>query len=64
MLYGFAGLVDGLGRRINAELGGNARFVATGGLATTIVPFTETITEIDDLLTLKGLRIIDERNRA
>lgn len=64
VLYGCAGLVDGLGRRINAELGGNARFVATGGLATTIVPFTETITEIDDLLTLKGLRIIDERNRG
>lgn len=64
VLYGFAGLVDGIGRRINAELGGNARFIATGGLASTIVPFTETITEIDELLTLRGLRIIDERNRA
>ncbi len=64
VLFGFAGLVDGIGRRINAELGGNARFIATGGFASVIVPFTETITEIDDLLTLKGLRIIHERNRA
>jgi len=64
VLFGFAGLVDGIGRRINIELGGNARFIATGGFASTIVPFTETITEIDDLLTLKGLRIIYERNRA
>ncbi len=64
VLFGFAGLVDGLGRRINAELGGNAKFIATGGLASVIVPYTETITEIDELLTLKGLRIIHERNRG
>lgn len=64
VLFGFAGLVDGLGRRINAELGGKAKFIATGGLASVIVPYTETITEIDDLLTLKGLRIIHERNRG
>ncbi|MBK5233799.1 MAG: type III pantothenate kinase [Thermoleophilia bacterium] len=64
VLFGFAGLVDGLGRRINAELGGNAKFIATGGLASVVVPYTETITEIDDLLTLKGLRIIHERNRG
>jgi type III pantothenate kinase len=64
VLYGFAGLVDGIARRINRELGGNARFIATGGLAPTLVPHTETITEIDDLLTLKGLRIIHERNHG
>ncbi|MEX1219474.1 MAG: type III pantothenate kinase [Solirubrobacterales bacterium] len=64
VLYGFAGLVDGISRRINAELGGEARFIATGGFASTIVPLTETITEIDELLTLKGLRIIHERNRG
>lgn len=63
-VYGFAGLVDGIARRINAELGGRARFIATGGLADRIVPHCEEISEIDDQLTLKGLRIIHERNRT
>ena len=64
VLYGFAGLVDGIARRINGELGGNARFIATGGYANWVVPYSEEIDEIDDLLTLKGLRIIHERNRG
>ena len=63
VLFGFAGLVDGIARRIDAETGGGARFIATGGFAATIVPFTETLSEIDPHLTLKGLRIIEERNR-
>lgn len=62
VLYGFAGLVDGIARRVNAELGGKAHFIATGGYASSIVPFCEVIDEVDDLLTLKGLRIIHERN--
>jgi type III pantothenate kinase len=62
VVYGFAGLIDGVARRIEAELG-EARFLATGGLASAIVPFTETIDEVEDKLTLKGLRIIHERNR-
>ena len=62
VLYGFAGLVDGIARRINQELGGNARFITTGGYANWIVPYSEELDEIDDLLTLKGLRIIHERN--
>jgi len=64
VLYGFAGLVDGIARRINRELGGSARFIATGGYAHSIVPYSEEIDEIDELLTLKGLRIIHERNRG
>jgi type III pantothenate kinase len=62
VVYGFAGLIDGVARRIDAELGGEVPFVATGGLAAAIVPFCETIDEVDDLLTLTGLRIINERN--
>jgi len=62
VVYGFAGLIDGVARRIEAELG-EARFLATGGLAAAIVPFTETIDTVDDLLTLKGLRIIYDRSQ-
>lgn len=60
-VFGFAGLIDGIARRIEEELG-EARFLATGGLAEAIVPFTETIDEVDDLLTLRGLRLIYDRN--
>jgi type III pantothenate kinase len=61
VVFGFAGLIDGVARRIEEELG-EARFLATGGLASTIVPFTETIEEVDEMLTLTGLRLIHERN--
>ena len=55
-VFGFAGMIDGVVRRIEDELG-EARLLATGGLAAAIVPFTETIDEVDDMLTLKGLRL-------
>jgi type III pantothenate kinase len=60
--YGFAGLVDGINRRLANELGEEATFIATGGLAPTIAPHCETIDEVDPLLTLRGLRLIYERN--
>jgi type III pantothenate kinase len=63
VVYGFAGLIDGIARRLAGELGDGTTFIATGGLASAIVPFCETIDEIDDLLTLTGLRLIHERNR-
>jgi type III pantothenate kinase len=59
-VFGFAGMIDGIVRRIEEELG-EARLIATGGLASVIVPFTETIEEVDDMLTLKGLRLIHDR---
>ncbi len=60
--YGFAGLVDGIDRRLADALGEKATFIATGGLASTIAPHCETIDETDELLTLRGLQLIYERN--
>jgi type III pantothenate kinase len=62
VVYGFAGLIDGVARRLEEEMGEGVEFIATGGLAQSIVPYCETIEEIDDLLTLTGLRLIHERN--
>ena len=52
--YGFAGLVDGIDRRLAEALGEPATFIATGGLAATIAPHCETIDEVDPLLTSAG----------
>jgi type III pantothenate kinase len=63
-VYGFAGQVDAIVRRIREELEESAVAVATGGLADPIVPHCEEIDEVDDLLTLTGLRLLWERNRS
>ena len=64
IVYGFAGQVDGIVGRLREEMGDELTAIATGGLAGSIAPFCEQIDETDDLLTLTGLRLIWERNRA
>jgi type III pantothenate kinase len=61
VVYGFAGQVDGIVGRMQAELGGGARVVVTGGLAGLIAPHCETVDEHVPDLTLEGLRLVYER---
>jgi type III pantothenate kinase len=63
LYYGYIGLVDGILERIFAELGQKPRVIATGGLARMVAADSRYIAEIDDLLTLDGLRALFERNR-
>ncbi|NIA24966.1 MAG: type III pantothenate kinase [Gammaproteobacteria bacterium] len=62
LLYGHAGLVDGIMTRIVDELGPDTATVATGGLASVIVPHCHTVDDIDEFLTLSGLRLLWDRN--
>jgi type III pantothenate kinase len=63
MVYGTAAQVDGLVRRITAELGTEpTAVVATGGLAPVVIEQCETITHYEPNLTLHGLRMIWDRN--
>jgi type III pantothenate kinase len=62
LYYGYIGLVDGILERMIAELGPATKTVATGGLASLIAGDSKYLAEVDDMLTLNGLRIIYERN--
>ena len=64
LYYGYIGLVDGILDRIVAELGEKPRVIASGIMAHLIAADSRHISEIDDMLTLDGLRILFERNRA
>jgi type III pantothenate kinase len=68
LVYGYAGMVDALVERIRAEVepiwGSAAKCIATGGLAPLIATETKTIEATDDLLTLKGLKILYQRNAS
>jgi type III pantothenate kinase len=61
LLHGYTGLVREIVTRMKEELGENTRVLATGGLARFLVTETGIVDEVDELLTLHGLRIIHER---
>ncbi|MFL6076298.1 MAG: type III pantothenate kinase [Mycobacteriales bacterium] len=63
IVFGFAGQVDGIIRRIIAELGPDTCVVATGGLAPLVIAESETINDYEPDLTLIGLRLVWEKNR-
>lgn len=64
LFYGYLGLVEGIIDRMKRELRSDPVVVATGGLAGILAKESSKIHEIDENLTLEGLRIIYERNRA
>jgi type III pantothenate kinase len=62
IIYGYAGLVDGIVARMKKELSPEAKVVATGGLAELVAPETGSIRELKPHLTLEGLRLLYELN--
>src|ERR1700690_1638123 len=62
LYYGYLGLIDGILERLIAEQSGTVTVVDTGGLAALMGGCSKYIREVDDLLTLEGLRIIYERH--
>jgi type III pantothenate kinase len=63
IVYGYAGLVEGILKRIKKEVNRDIYVIATGGLAALIASECPIINEVDEYLTLKGLKIIFDRNK-
>ena len=64
VIYGYAGLVDGLVARMKIEMGGSPKVVATGGLAPLITDVARSIDHVDPDLKLHGLRLIFQRAQS
>ncbi len=62
ILYGTAGMIDGMVERYSAELGGECVIVATGGFANTVVPYCKSDIKVDNTLLLEGLYQIYKKN--
>ena len=61
LYHGYAGLVDGILQKMIGELGGQPKVIATGGLAALIARGSEYINQVDETLTLEGMRLVYER---
>jgi type III pantothenate kinase len=64
LFWGYVDMVEGLVRRMRAELGGRPVVIATGGLAILVAPETDVIDHVDPELTLRGLRLVWLRNQG
>jgi len=63
IFFGYVGLVEGIVSRMQKEMDGEVRVIATGGLAEPIAEATEFIDQVEPFLTLEGLRILYQRNK-
>jgi type III pantothenate kinase len=63
IIYGYVGLVDGIVSKMKEEVRTNPYVIATGGLSSFIFRESQTIDEVDEMLTLRGLKILYQKNK-